>query len=138
MSLESSSASAAATTTTTTTTSKKEELIENVKEWVKLDSELSRLRKLTREITQKKKGLTVSLVDVMKQHTIDCFDIHGGSLVYKKTKVKKPINAKMLLQVLQKYCESNEEHQGKAEELVGFILENRQEEVKETILMKSS
>jgi Family of unknown function (DUF5760) len=134
MSLELSASASAAPTTTT----KKEELIEKVKEWVRLDSELSRLRKMTREITQKKKGLTVSLVDVMKQHTIDCFDIHGGSLVYKKTKVKKPINAKMLLQVLQKYCEGNEQHKGKAEELVGFILENREEAVKETILMKSS
>ena len=115
----------------------KEELIENVKEWVRMESELSLLRKQIRDINKKKKALTLSLVDIMKQHTIDCFDIQGGSLVYKKTKVKQPINAKMLLQVLQKYCDAKEENQGKAVEMVEYILENRQEAVKETILMKN-
>jgi hypothetical protein len=36
----------------------------------------------------RKKLLTENLVTVMKSNSIDCFDINGGALIYKKNKVK--------------------------------------------------
>ena len=72
----------------------KEHLVNNIKEWIKLDNEISDLKAQVKEKTNKKKGLTENLVTVMKTNKIDCFDINGGALVYKSNKVKKPINAK--------------------------------------------
>ena len=86
-----------------------------------------------KEKTKKKKVLTENLVTVMKTNSIDCFDINGGALVYKQNKVKKPINGKSLLTALQNYYKNDEKV---AEELTKYILDNREENVKETIKRK--
>jgi hypothetical protein len=100
---------------------------------MKIDIEIAKLQAEVKERRNKKKILTDSLVIVMKKNEIDCFDINGGSLVYKKNKTKKPINAKTLLHSLQNYYSSEP---SKAEDLTKFIMENREELVKETIKMK--
>ena len=69
----------------------KEELIINIKEWVKTDNDIIKLKKDIKELTQKKKALTESLVDVMKKNEIDCFDIKDGVILYKKNTIKKTI-----------------------------------------------
>ena len=56
----------------------KEHLVNNIKEWIKLDNEISDLKAQVKEKTNKKKGLTENLVTVMKTNKIDCFDINGG------------------------------------------------------------
>ena len=81
----------------------KEQLVNNIKEWIKIDTEIAELKAQIRERNNKKKGLTENLVTVMKNNKIDCFDINGGALVYKTNKVKKPINGKSLLLALQSY-----------------------------------
>ena len=111
----------------------KEELVTNIKEWMKIETEITKLNSELKERRNKKKLLTDSLVNVMKKNDIDCFDINGGSLVYKKNKSKKPINAKTLMAVLQKYYSADP---NKAEDVTKFIMENREEQVKETIKMK--
>ena len=55
----------------------KEQLITNIKEWIKYDTEISQLKAEIKDRTNKKKGLTVNLVSIMKSNTIDCFDING-------------------------------------------------------------
>jgi len=111
----------------------KEELVTNIKEWMKIDSEINKLQTELKERKNKKKQLTDSLVNVMKKNQIDCFDINGGSLVYKQNKTKKPINGKTLMAVLQDYYSTDPT---KAEDLTKYILENREEQIKETIKMK--
>ena len=111
----------------------KEELVTNIKEWMKIETEITKLNSELKERRNKKKLLTDSLVNVMKKNDIDCFDINGGSLVYKKNKSKKPINAKTLMAVLQNYYSADP---NKAEDVTKFIMENREEQVKETIKMK--
>ena len=111
----------------------KEQLVNNVKEWIKIDNEITQLKAEIKERNNKKKSLTENLVVTMKNNSIDCFDINGGALVYKKNTVKKPINGKSLLFALQNYYKSEPE---KAEDLTKFIMENREEQVKETIKMK--
>ena len=69
----------------------------------------------------------------MKSNDIDCFDINGGALVYKQSKVKKPINGKSLLAALQAYYKNDEQI---AAELTKFVLDNREEKVSETIKRK--
>lgn len=108
----------------------KEELVENIREWIKMDSEILKLKKEIKERNDKKKLLTESLMTTMKNNKIDCFDINGGALVYKKSTIKKPINGKILLSCLQEYYKNNIEV---AEQLTKFILDSREEQVKETI-----
>lgn len=111
----------------------KEQLVTNIKEWIKLDGEISKLKSEIKEKNNKKKLLTNDLVNVMKNNSIDCFDINGGALVYKKNKVKKPINGKTLLNALKNYY--SEEPQ-KAEDLTKHIMDSREEQIKETIKRK--
>lgn len=110
----------------------KELLVNNIREWVKIDSEISQLRQEIKERNNKKKFMTESLVNVMKTNNIDCFDINDGSLIYKKNKVRKPINAKTLLSSLQNYYKD----QNVAEDLTKYIMDNREEQIKETIKRK--
>jgi len=102
----------------------KEQLVNNIKEWIKMDSEISQLKYEIKERTNKKKILTENLVTVMKTNSIDCFDINDGALVYKKNKVKKPINGKTLLSALQNYYKNNTKI---AEEITKYVMDSREE-----------
>ena len=118
---------------TTTTNNAKEQLVNNIKEWIKIDNEVAQLKADIKERTNKKKLLTENLVTVMKTNNIDCFDITGGALVYKKNKVKKPISGKTLLAALQNYYKDNA---NLAEEITKHVMDNREEQIKETIKRK--
>jgi len=111
----------------------KEQLINNIKEWIKIDNEILQFKNEIKERNNTKKILTENLVSVMKTNSIDCFDINGGALVYKKNKVKKPINGKTLLAALQNYYKSEPKI---AEDLTKHIMDSREEKIKETIKHK--
>jgi len=111
----------------------KEQLVNNIKEWIKIDTEIAQLKNDIKDKNNKKKALTTSLVDVMKTNKIDCFDINGGALVYKTNKVKKPINGKLLLSALQNYYKSDPKI---AEDITKHVLDSREEQIKETIKRK--
>ena len=111
----------------------KEQLVNNIKEWIKIDNEISQFKAEIKERTNKKKNLTENLVTVMKSNNIDCFDINGGALVYKKNKVKKPINGKTLLSALQNYYKTDPKI---AEEIAKHVMDSREEQIKETIKRK--
>jgi hypothetical protein len=111
----------------------KEQLVNNIKEWIKMDNEIAQLKIDIKEKNNKKKILTTNLMEVMKTNKIDCFDINGGSLVYKTSKVKKAISGKTLLAALQNYYKSDDKI---AEDITKFILDNREEQVKEIIKRK--
>jgi hypothetical protein len=111
----------------------KEQLVNNIKEWIKMDNEINELKSKIKELNNKKKTLTENLVSVMKTNQIDCFDINDGALVYKQNKVKKPINSKTLLTALQKYYKTDTKI---AEELAKYVMDSREEQIKETIKHK--
>jgi hypothetical protein len=111
----------------------KEQLVNNIKEWIRMDNEITKLKAEVKERTNKKKMLTENLVTVMKTNNIDCFDINDGALIYKKNKVKKPINGKTLLSSLKNYYKSNPQI---AEEITKHVMDSREEQIKETIKRK--
>jgi hypothetical protein len=111
----------------------KEQLVNNIKEWIKIDTEIAELKSRIKDRNNKKKTLTTNLVTVMKTNEIDCFDINGGALVYKTNKVKKPINGKTLLAALQNYYKSDPKV---AEDITKHVMDSREEQVKETIKRK--
>jgi hypothetical protein len=111
----------------------KEQLVSYVKEWVSIDEEMKHLQRTMREKRQKKKELNDLLINVMKQNEIECFDTKNGKLLYSVNKTRKGITKKMLFETLQRYYKDDEE---KANELAAFILDSRDENVKEVIKRK--
>ena len=111
----------------------KDELILNIKEWIKIDNELTKMKIEVKERTNKKKELTESLVNIMKSNSIDCFDINGGALIYKQKKTRKTISGKFLLAQLEEYYKDKPEI---AKEITQKVLDNRVEVIKEEIKRK--
>ncbi len=110
----------------------KEQLIEHIREWINLDSEIIKLQKLIKEKKETKKLLTLKLVDVMKDNEIDCFDINNGKLVYTKTKSKSCISKKLLLSALSNYTDNKDE----VEKITNHILDSRETKISEKITHK--
>jgi len=111
----------------------KEQLITTIKEWVKIDNEIRTLQKEIKLRKTSQKKISDSLISIMKDHEIDCFDLNDGQICYNKKNVKKPITKGMLLNVLSKYYNGDFM---KANELNSFIMENREEVTRESISRK--
>jgi len=77
--------------------------------------------------------LTETLVSVMKSNSIDCFDINGGSLIYKKKKTTRTISGKFLLSQLEEHFKEQPEL---AKEITKKVLDNRVKVVKDEITRK--
>jgi len=111
----------------------KDELITTIKEWIKMDNDITKLKSEIKEKTHKKTELTTSLINIMKNNSIDCFDINGGALVYKQKKSRKTISGKFLLTQLEEYYKDNPEL---AKDITKKVLDNRIEVVKDEIKRK--
>jgi ATP-dependent phosphoenolpyruvate carboxykinase len=111
----------------------KEQLIKTIKDWVKLDNDIRKLQKEIKARKLEKAKTSNILMETMKKNEIDCFDINNGQICYTKKNVKKPITKKLLLDILSKYYKGD---QLKASEINNFILENREETIKESIILK--
>ena len=111
----------------------RDELIQTVKEWIKIDNELTKLRNEIKQRNDRRKKITESIVNHMKHTSIDGIDINGGSLIYKQRKSKKPITGKFLLAQLEKFYYNNPEV---AKDVTKHVLDNREEVIKEEIKRK--
>jgi RNA polymerase-interacting CarD/CdnL/TRCF family regulator len=111
----------------------RENLIQHVREWIKLDNELRLLQKEVKTRKSQMKTISNTLIEIMKSNEIDCFDMNDGKLMYKKQNVKKPISQKKLVSIIQDFFQDDVET---AEELRETILNSREEVTKETIRRK--
>ena len=113
----------------------KKQLIQTVKEWVRIDNEIRHLQK---EISSRKKeriNINTNLMETMKSNDIDCFDLNDGQICYIKKNVKKPVTNKVLFDILTKYYNGDITQ---ASTISNFIKENRVEVTKENITRKIS
>ena len=110
----------------------KDQLVQHIKEWITVDEEIKSLQKEVKTRKEKQKDLTKELMEVMKSNEIDCFDLNDGKLVYTRSKTKQTINKKYLMTTLIKCLEDPKD----AEKVTDFILENREEKVRESIRRK--
>lgn len=111
----------------------KEELKDYLRQWVRVENEISTL---AAEIKKRKlihQQLSKSLLDVMRKNEIDCFDIANGRIVYSKTKTRAPLNNGQLKLALTNYYKDDIE---KANSLTEFLLASRVEKTRESIKMK--
>ena len=86
-----------------------------------------------KEKRKDKKNYTAALVETMRNNEIDCFDVQDGKLIYTKKKVKAPLSKKHLLSSLSNYFKNNKDL---INELSDFILNSREEKIKENIRRK--
>lgn len=112
----------------------KEELVNTIKGWMQIDSEMKLLQKELKERRIKKKLFTESLVEIMKTNEIDCFDISEGKIIYTSNKVRAPLSKKHLNDCLTKYFASNPHIH--ADDVSNFILESRAVKTNESIRHK--
>jgi len=113
----------------------KTQLIQIVKEWVRIDNEIRQLQKEISIRRQDKKLMNEQLMETMKTNDIDCFDLNDGKICYTKKNIKKPINNKILLDILTKYYNGDI---SQASEINNFINNNRIEVTKENLTRKIS
>jgi hypothetical protein len=111
----------------------KEQLVKTIKDWVKIDNEIRGLNKEINTRKTEKKNLSTLLIETMKKNEIDCFDIKDGQICYTKKNIKKPITKKILMDILSNFYNGDIT---KASELNNYIIDNREEVVKETIERK--
>jgi hypothetical protein len=69
----------------------------------------------------------------MKDKNIEGLDINDGQIIYTRKSVKKPMTKQNLMDVLAKYYDGDFM---KMNEINSFIMENREEVVKESIVRK--
>ena len=108
-------------------------LVENIKEWIQADNNIRELQKAAKEYRKRKKELTDELVKVMRDNEIDNFDVNDGTLMYKRSEVKAPLNKKHLLTTLTHFFKEDD---AQATELCKYILDTRETKVRETIQRK--
>ena len=111
----------------------KDQLVKTVRDWVKIDNDIRKLQTELKARKTEKTKLSKTLIDTMKENEIDCFDINNGQICYTKKNIKKPITKKILFGILSKYYNGNIL---KANDLNSFILDNREEIVSESIVLK--
>lgn len=111
----------------------KEQLVQTIKEWVRVDNEL---RLLQREVAvRRKRKLEISsrLAATMRTNSIDRVEIQGGALVYDKRNVKRPLSQKLLGELVNGFYREDPQM---AAALSTFLQEHRPETEKETIVRK--
>ena len=111
----------------------KEQLKDYLRQWVRVENEISTL---SAEIKKRKlihQQLSKSLLEVMRKNEIDCFDVANGRIVYSKTKTRAPLNNGQIKSALSTYYKDDAE---KANSLTDFLLASRVEKTRETIKMK--
>jgi seryl-tRNA synthetase len=112
----------------------KDQLIEKIKEWVRIDNEIRTLQTELNTRNENKKKVSTELMNVMKRNEIDVFDIKDGQIIYDRRNVKKPVTKAALLSILSNYYNGDAV---KAAEINQYIMDNREEVVREKIIRKS-
>jgi hypothetical protein len=113
--------------------SDKNTLFEVVKNWVQIDNQINQLNKKMKELKTEKKNMNLEMMEIMKQHDIDIFDLKDGQIQYKKETKRAPLNQKRLLSILSNHPQLEETQ---AIALNEYIFNNRPEIIKESIVRK--
>ena len=109
-------------------------LVNNIKEWVTINSKIQELQKELKDLKSKKKTLSYNLIQIMENNDIDRFDTKNGNLIHRKTKVKATINKDYLLTTLADYFKEYPEID--VGDVGSYILNNRPIKENSLLVMK--
>ena len=110
----------------------KQVLVQHIKEWIKYDDEIQKLKTEIKKRNEAKKKMSEELLRLMKDNSIDEIDLNDGKLVRHVRTTKAPLNKKHLLSCLSEYYKNMD----KAKEISDFILESRELKTNESIQKK--
>lgn len=111
----------------------KEDLKNNVKQYISIEDEISKLRIAIRERNKKLKLLSSMIINEMETNNITDININNGKLVYKNTTTYKSINKKSLMDGLILYFNKDEV---KAVDAHTIIYNNREKQNKVFLKLK--
>ena len=111
----------------------KDQLKDYLRQWVRVENEIGTLNAEIKKRKLLHQQLSTSLLSVMRQNEIDCFDLANGRIVYSKTKTRAPLNNGQLKTALTTYYKDDAD---KATNLTQFLLAARVERTRESIKMK--
>jgi predicted nucleic acid-binding Zn-ribbon protein len=107
-------------------------VVENVKEWIKIDNEIRVLQNEMKSRKERKKELTDALVNILRDSEIDGWNTKEGKLEYVKTKTKTSLNKAHIKAALAKFIKNDEQ----VDAMTQFIFESRGVKEKESIKRK--
>ena len=70
----------------------KEQLIISIREWVKIDNEIRKLKKEENKRKQEQKRISTQLIEVMSKNEIDEFELNDGKIITMVIYKKLPIS----------------------------------------------
>ena len=110
-----------------------QDLKSELKPWILDDIEIKELQKQIRIIKKRQKNRSEFILKQMKKQNIDNIETKNGNILFQQRKVKSSISKKFLKETLSKFYQDNVEN---AELLSDFILNERKENIKESIVRK--
>tara|TARA_B100001758_G_C17937337_1_gene366531 strand:- start:100 stop:456 length:357 start_codon:yes stop_codon:yes gene_type:complete len=111
----------------------KSQLVENVKNWLQIDTEIKKLQQEIRKRRALKKDMTDTLVQIMKSQDIEIMNAGESQLIRTERKTKSALSKKHLINSLLNYFKEDKET---VAQLTTFIMNTRPEKTVENIRRK--
>lgn len=111
----------------------KEHLVENVKNWLQIDTEIKKLQQEIRKRRSLKKDMTDTLVQIMKSQDIEIMNAGESQLIRTERKTKSALSKKHLINSLLNFFKEDKET---VAQLTTFIMNTRPEKTVENIRRK--
>lgn len=107
-------------------------LVATIKDWLKADESIVKLRKEIKAMSELRKAHNLKLISLMKSQNVDEIDLSDGKIIRQTRKVKAPINKKHLLTCLSTYYKSEQQ----AKDVSDFIMKSRLEKINDVIIKR--
>jgi hypothetical protein len=111
----------------------KSRLVENVKNWLQIDTEIKQLQQEIRKRRKIKKDMTDTLVQIMKTQNIDMMNAGESQLIRTEKKTKSALSKKHLITSLLQFFKEDKET---VAQLSTYIMNSRPEKTIENIRRK--
>ena len=111
----------------------KTRLVENVKSWLQIDTEIRQLQQEIRKRRALKKEMTDALVEIMKSQDIEIMNAGESQLIRTEKKTKSALSKKHLITSLLDFYKNDKET---VAQLTNFIMNTRPEKTIENIRRK--
>jgi len=111
----------------------KAHLVENVKNWLQIDTEIKKLQQEIRKRRALKKDMTDTLVQIMKSQDIEIMNAGESQLIRTERKTKSALSKKHLINSLLNFFKEDPET---VAQLTTFIMNTRPEKTVENIRRK--
>jgi predicted kinase len=113
----------------------KDELVNAIKQWVSLETDLKEKQREVTVLRKQKKEIGQYLLDTMKGHQIDAFELPDGELRYKTKKTKRPLTQKVIESLLDEYYANNVQE---SELVKTYLSDHRSNVVTDTLIHKKN